>query len=109
LGNGVDVDRFHPRLVRNAAGVERRRELAIPEGAFPLLGVTGRITGEKGYLELVDALATLRREFPAAHLLVIGGGLSSERDEFEATFARRVQAHRLEQAVTLARFRNDAG
>jgi glycosyltransferase involved in cell wall biosynthesis len=107
LGNGVDVARFRADTVSAGRCGALRRALAVPERAFPLLGVTGRITREKGFLELVDALDRSRREHPGIHLVVIGGQLSSERDAFETRFAESVRGRGLEAHVTFTGFRDD--
>jgi glycosyltransferase involved in cell wall biosynthesis len=107
LVNGVDVRRFRADAVNAMRRRALRRALAIPDGAFPLLGVTGRITREKGYLELAEALRLLRRNLPRTHLLVIGGQLSNERDAFEVRFTEYLRAHDLQSQVTFAGFRDD--
>jgi glycosyltransferase involved in cell wall biosynthesis len=106
LGNGIDLNRFDPasKTVDHQAGL--RRELGVPEGG-PLLGITGRITEEKGFGELVEALSLLHRDFPEAHLLVIGGQLSTERDAFQDKLVDFIGDQDLESHVTFAGFRSD--
>ncbi|MEM8603662.1 MAG: glycosyltransferase family 4 protein [Cyanobacteria bacterium P01_H01_bin.121] len=107
LGNGVDCDRFRPNLLRPPERQALRQQLGIPASASLLLGMTGRITAEKGYRELIQALATLKIEFPTIHLVVIGGQLASERDAFQAELQQLIQAKDLTNHVTFTGFRAD--
>jgi len=84
-----------------------RQSLNLPDSAFPIIGMTGRITAEKGYLELIEALAKLRFQFPNIHLLVIGGQLSSERDAFQSQLSQLIQQQNLDKYVTFTGFRSD--
>jgi glycosyltransferase involved in cell wall biosynthesis len=68
----VNVARFSrtPESAAAASGV--RAELGIPEGA-PVLGFVGRLVRDKGIVELTAAWRVLREEFPALHLVLVGG------------------------------------
>jgi glycosyltransferase involved in cell wall biosynthesis len=107
LGNGVDVERFQRSNLLPDHQQQLRRSLNIPDTAFPIIGMTGRITAEKGYLELIEALAKLRSEFPNIHLLVMGGQLSSERDAFQSQLNDLIQQQNLASCVTFTGFRSD--
>lgn len=107
LGNGVDVDWFRRDEIDARRRVALRHTLGVPERAFPVLGVTGRITKEKGYLELLEATALLRRDLRDTHLVVIGSELASDRDGFQARFADGVRDLGLTGHVTVAGFRDD--
>jgi glycosyltransferase involved in cell wall biosynthesis len=65
---GVDLDRFRPDVYRRALV---RRELQIPDDAFVALFL-GRITQEKGVLELVQACRAMSTTHPELHLLLVG-------------------------------------
>ena len=69
--NGVDLSRFPPTRERLAAAVEKRRELGIPDSA-PVLGFVGRLTRDKGIVELVEAYSELKASFPRLRLLLVG-------------------------------------
>lgn len=99
-GRGVDAARcavvapFHEVEQLLSLTPDARR---IPAGA-PLLLMIGRISPNKGYLELVDALAaTVAGGLADAHLLVIGKldpNLASYGDALRARIAERgMQAH----------------
>jgi glycosyltransferase involved in cell wall biosynthesis len=65
---------LEPRNLRAACSpASARASLGLPEDAF-LIGVVGRLSGEKGHLVLLDALARLRQAHPHAHLLIVGTG-----------------------------------
>jgi glycosyltransferase involved in cell wall biosynthesis len=71
LGNGIDVERFHPRN-RTADVVDKvRASLGIPAGST-VVGMVGRMTGEKGYREYFSAAAMVRASNPAVTFLAIG-------------------------------------
>ena len=69
--NGVDPSRFSPTRERRAAAAEKRHELGIPNSA-PVLGFVGRLTRDKGIVELVEAYAELKTSFPTLRLLLVG-------------------------------------
>jgi glycosyltransferase involved in cell wall biosynthesis len=80
--NGIDVSRWDPH------GVSRdsvRREFRIADDA-PLLASVSRLFVHKGTAELLRAFAIVRREFPAARLLVVG-----EETQFSRGFAAQMQ------------------
>ncbi|MGP8243499.1 MAG: glycosyltransferase [Bryobacteraceae bacterium] len=77
-----------------------RAEIPAPEGT-PLIVSIGRLSSEKGHLDLVEAAAQLRRIHSRFHLVLVGEGI--ERPRIEA--ARRRLG--LEEHVTLAGLRGD--
>lgn len=107
LGNGVDLEQFQRSSLSSSHQQQLQQALNLPETAFPIIGMTGRITAEKGYRELIEALAKLRPHFPDIHLLVIGGQLSSERDIFQSQLSHLIEQENLEHCVTFTGFRSD--
>jgi glycosyltransferase involved in cell wall biosynthesis len=107
LGNGIDLDRFTRSTANEAARAALRAELGIPEAHAPIIGITGRITEEKGFGELAAAVSLLHADFPDAHLLVIGGQLSTERDAFQDRLVDFITERDLDAHVTFTGFRND--
>jgi glycosyltransferase involved in cell wall biosynthesis len=70
LGNGVDLDRFDP--IRHAdARSAVRASLGIAETDV-LVGLVGRLVREKGYLEVFEAAASLRRTHPGVRFVIAG-------------------------------------
>lgn len=67
--NGVDLQRFSPP--DESARMEARRRLGIPEEAV-VAGFVGRMTGDKGVAELVDAFTSLNERMPSLYLLLVG-------------------------------------
>ena len=107
LGNGVDLEKFRRSRLIPSEQQQLKSSLKIPETASLIVGMTGRITAEKGYLELIEALVKLRTQFPNIHLLVIGGQLSSERDAFQSQLNHLIQEQNLEPFVTFTGLRSD--
>jgi glycosyltransferase involved in cell wall biosynthesis len=69
--NGVDVERFAPTPASLQRARELRAELGIEPGA-PVIGFVGRLTRDKGIVELAEAFARLRERRPEARLLLVG-------------------------------------
>lgn len=87
---GIDGARFHPNP---GMGKEVRGELAIPETAAVLLFV-GRLSRDKGVLDLAAAYAGLAQEFPNLWLLLVGpdeDGLSARIREICGSAAERLR------------------
>lgn len=70
IHNGVDLERFHPRL-RATAGAALRSELGLAD-ADPVLLFLGTGFARKGLRALLDAMPEVLRARPEARLLVVG-------------------------------------
>lgn len=75
IGNGVDPTRFDPAVRRSCDAV--RAELGLPVGA-PVIGMVGRLVGEKGVREFLAAAETIAADFPEVHFLLVGERLESD-------------------------------
>lgn len=73
LPNGVDPERFHPRV----DGQSVRAGLMIDEQAI-VIGFTGDVRPWHGLHLLVEAFSRLRHEQGPVRLLILGGGGTSE-------------------------------
>ncbi len=70
--NGVDAQsRFNPDRYPPEIRTELRAQSRIPQDAI-VVGYVGRIVKDKGIAELVEAWKIIERNFPKAHLMVIG-------------------------------------
>lgn len=70
LGNGVDLERFHPG--RDPEGrAEARASLGLDAGAF-VVGTVARLVWQKGFRELFAAAQTLRDRRPEVVFCVVG-------------------------------------
>lgn len=97
IPNGVPSDRVEARRSR----AEVRAELGIGD-AFMILS-TGRLAEQKGLEYLIRAAALLRRDMPAARIVLAGDGpLGRELAELVASLG-------LEDAVALLGHRSDIG
>jgi glycosyltransferase involved in cell wall biosynthesis len=77
--NGRDLSVFRPGVTREAA----RKELGL-DRAVPVVGVVGRLEGQKGHRYLLQAWPSVVAEFPDARLLVVGDGTLREALETQA-------------------------
>lgn len=69
--NAVDVE----RISRIAAGTDRTAlRTTLNLGDRPVVGVVGRLRGEKGQSVLFEAMVQVVRQIPSALLLVVGDG-----------------------------------
>jgi glycosyltransferase involved in cell wall biosynthesis len=108
----VGFDRRRVRTVLNAIDIsewtipdvreEVRNELQLPPDALVLISVC-RLGKGKGPLELVQAMATVRRQYPNLKLIIVGQG----SQEFVDQLTRLIEALELGQSVTLTGYRND--
>lgn len=97
IPSGIDVDRF--RKAR-AAGKSVPGWFECPSDAL-IVGSIGWLTDIKGHRFLVDAVALLKRECPALHLVIVGSG-----DQREALLARAERAG-IREAVHLVGHRDE--
>ncbi|MBC2713691.1 MAG: glycosyltransferase family 4 protein [Desulfobacteraceae bacterium] len=70
LGNGIDINRFHPSRIHPQIIDAKRKELGIDPGK-KVVGMLARVVREKGYYEYLQALKILReRGLPVLFLAV---------------------------------------
>jgi len=110
-GRGVNRRRITVRhnsikpFPRLAPGVTEGIRKTLPSPPTGILLSVGRLSGEKGHIDLIRALGLLRREWPEDefHLLLVGEG--PERSRIEAARAEEG----LEDRVTLTGLQRDVG
>jgi glycosyltransferase involved in cell wall biosynthesis len=91
IGNGIDLDRFHP-VARDAA----RSELGLPDSARVLVSV-GTLVERKGFHRVISCLPQLRARFPDLRFLVVGG--AGPEGDIGARLREQVRALGLETCV----------
>jgi glycosyltransferase involved in cell wall biosynthesis len=91
LPNPVDVERIRSSIQMNPASPDGFRP-----GPGPHLLAVGRLAREKGFDLLLRALASVRREYPEASLLIAGSGPE------EAALRAECRALGLDRAVSFA-------
>lgn len=79
--------------------IEFRKEYNL-EGKT-VLCIIGRIDGQKGHVDLIDALAVVTKKSPSLHLLIIGEGNK------EAEIREQVKHYNLDKFVTFLGWRKD--
>ncbi len=107
IGNGVDLQKFRPDLLRVDERAEVRAGLGIKPGEGPVVTMMGRLVREKGYLEFLKAWAKIRERFPNARAVVIGEALPSEHDRSAEEIHAKVNEFHLADCVIFAGLRRD--
>jgi glycosyltransferase involved in cell wall biosynthesis len=70
--NGVDANaRFNPDRLDGQVRLQVREQYGIPQDAM-VIGFVGRLVKAKGIVELSEAWANIRDQYPATHLLLVG-------------------------------------
>jgi glycosyltransferase involved in cell wall biosynthesis len=89
LYNGVDLEKFAPRLPTGWL----HQELGIPRDRL-LIGTIGQVILRKGQDVLAQAAAELAEELPSVHYLIIGARYSQKQEavEFEEGLHQRFSA-----------------
>jgi len=83
IGNGVDIGRF------SASAYQGQRWPGLsPQDR--VVGFVGRMVGEKGIVELVQAMEVVAREVPEAKLMLVGDTLDDDRDRGTKEVLRRM-------------------
>lgn len=93
IPNGIDVHAFDVAPSPATPGTQARKEQVI--------GVIARLDLQKGFVYLLNAVATLRHSFPALRLLIVGEGPDRARIE------QMVSGHNLGGLVTFAGQQSD--
>jgi glycosyltransferase involved in cell wall biosynthesis len=108
LGNGIDINRFNRERLDKSDLQDLAIELKLPNREDLItIGITGRITQEKGHGELIESFIELISKYPNIHLIILGGQLSSERDSFQECLKRTVSQNKIENNVTFTGIRKD--
>ena len=68
-GNGIDVDRYSPR--QTPAPAEARDAFGVPRTPL-VIGFVGRLTRDKGIVDLIDVFDRLTKHRNDLHLLLVG-------------------------------------
>ncbi|RYE24712.1 MAG: glycosyltransferase family 1 protein [Sphingobacteriales bacterium] len=89
--NGIDTTYFSPGAVSNEQKEHLKSELSITDDNFVFLNV-GRLVGDKGINELVQAFVALHKLHPQAKLLLVGP-FESDLDPLQADTEKTIHDH----------------
>ena len=101
IGSGIDLTRFHGKKLSLKKKNSLMKKLGIPRNAFPIIGITSRLTYEKGYRELIQSIVELRKQYPNINLLIVGAVLNTERNNFYPELQELIKKYSLQEQVTI--------
>ena len=90
--SGVDVERFSPKRWGGKAAIQTRCELEISQTS-PVIAFLGRITRDKGIVELLGAFKEVSRKRPDVELLLVGP-YEPERDPLPQDIVEAIASDR---------------
>lgn len=70
IHTGIDVEKFRAQSAKCKADL--RNNLGLRDG--PVIGITARLSEEKGHSYLIKAMQAVIKEFASAQLLIVGDG-----------------------------------
>jgi glycosyltransferase involved in cell wall biosynthesis len=98
ITNAIDIE----QAVALQHSRERARELLGIDPSVRLIGALGRLVPVKGHTYLLQAFATLKDQYPSAHLAIIGAGREA------SNLSDQIQRLGLEGRVHLLGFKENA-
>lgn len=102
IGNGVDVASFEQDKGNRS---ERWEGLGEDDR---VVGFVGRMVGEKGIGELIDAMDKVTQDVPNAKLMLVGDTLDDDRDSgFKEVISQKINRNGLASRVLFTGFVND--
>jgi glycosyltransferase involved in cell wall biosynthesis len=100
--NSVDLVDFEPTTSTSSL----RQELGIPKGAM-VLGMTSRLSREKGQHTLLEAVALLKGRFPDLFVLLVGDPIFAEDADVPETLRQLSDRLGISGRVIFTGFRRD--
>ncbi len=82
--------------------IEVKDEFSIPRDR-KVVGLVGRVCREKGHLEMITAMKSIRRDHPNAHVMFVG----RVEESFEGELNEAIDGAGVRDSVTLAGIRHD--
>ncbi|MDL5057056.1 glycosyltransferase family 4 protein [Geitlerinema calcuttense] len=107
LNNGVDSSLFCRDRLNPIEQQQLRQSLGIPQTADFIIGTIGRLIREKGFTDLVDAIALLLPQFPNLHVLIIGGQLSTDSEPLQAELIQQATHLGIADQILFTGYRED--
>ncbi|MCE5280850.1 MAG: glycosyltransferase family 4 protein [Deltaproteobacteria bacterium] len=100
--NSVDLADFDPEF----RGPSLRQELGIPV-ASKVLGMTSRLSREKGQQTLLEAVALLKGRFPDLYVLLVGDSIFTEDEDVPRSLREMADRLGISERVLFTGFRRD--
>jgi glycosyltransferase involved in cell wall biosynthesis len=107
LNNGVDCHRFCRNRLDPIHQQQLCQSLNIPDTTDLMIGTIGRLTRQKGFAYLIDAVKKLLPQFPNLHVLIIGGQLSTDPEPFQAELIQQAIDLGVREHITFTGYRED--
>ncbi|NER82854.1 MAG: glycosyltransferase family 4 protein, partial [Leptolyngbya sp. SIO1D8] len=107
LNNGIDSQRFNRQRLHPIHQKQLQQSLSISSEDGPIIGTIGRLTREKGFAYLVEAIAQLMPRFPNLRLLVVGCELKTDPEPFQSELIQRAIDLGVRDRITFTGFRDD--
>lgn len=105
IPNGVDTDKFEPQKKDDPDRVKLRKSLGIEKPHEVLVGVIGRFDRQKGQIELMDAIPTLKERHPHVKYLFLGADTAGE-ESIQKIILDKILTNKLETHVQVRGFTN---
>lgn len=107
LNNGINNQLFCRDRLDPVHQQQLRQSLGIPDRADLIVGTIGRLTRQKGFAYLIDAIAALLPQFPNLHLMIIGGQLTTDPEPFQEELIQQAIKLGVSHHITFTGYRED--
>lgn len=100
--NGVDLDRFHPRI----EGEQIKREFNIKKNR-KVVGMVANLGQRKNPKYFINAIAKIIQQFPDVIFMLVGEEYSRESGEYKEELEKMLEGLGLKEQVIFTGFRDD--
>lgn len=102
-GDGINTKLFNPANFSEEFINSERKRMGIGAGS-KVIGFVGRLVEEKGILDLLEAMAVVKKHFPKLVLLVVGHKEPEKKDSIDG---RIFEQHKLKENILFLGERTD--
>ncbi len=97
IPEGVDIEKFSPQKEHELERIQVRKSLNVNEGDI-LVGLVGRFNKQKGQVELIEAVKTLKEKLPKVKYVFVGADTFSE-ETIQKMILKEIVLNGLEDVV----------